>query len=232
MMLCAHQPVYLPSMHLFNKISLCDGVVLLGHCQYVKQSWHSRNQIRAGKGKMFLTVPVRHANKLELENTLISNDYWKRKQCRSIKETYSKRPYFDQYFPDIEAIINRPHETLVELNNALIVKFMAWLDLSPKIYHSEDMAIEGLKTDMLINLCQLTGADAYVSNVGASAYLKEEQFTENGIQHYWQDFAHPTYDQGKEFIPNLSIIDAFFNVGPNCADMIRKSGSLSPCLPL
>ncbi|MBL4894556.1 MAG: WbqC family protein [Emcibacter sp.] len=228
MMLCAHQPVYLPSIHLFNKISFCDSLVLLGHCQFVKQSWHSRNQIRSGNNKLFLTVPVLRGNKIDqrLDDTLICNDHWKRKHLRSIRESYSKRPYFKDYFPEIEQIILHSHKNLIAMNNALLLKFLLWLDLTPKIIYSENYDIKDHKTDMLITLCKMTSAAQYVSNEGARTYLDEGLFKQNNIQHYWQEFTHPIYDQGANFIPNLSIIDALFNIGPDCANLVRDSGTL------
>jgi hypothetical protein len=228
MRICAHQPVYLPSLHLFNKIALCDGLVLLGHCQFVKQSWHIRNQIRSGNDKIFLTVPVLQSNNhgQSLNDTQIAGDQWKRKHLRGIQEGYSKRPFFAQYFPEIEHIILQPHKNLVDLNNGLLLKFLEWLELETQIFYSENHVILGKKTDMLIEICKLFEADQYVSNEGSRAYLEEDKFNENGIQHFWQNFDHPTYDQGKDFMSNLSIIDALFNLGSSCTTMIKNAGKL------
>ncbi len=228
MILCAHQPVYLPSLHLMNKIALSDCLVLLGHCQFVKQSWHHRNQIRAGKDSICLTIPILQRKKFgqSLIEAQTAGDHWKRKHLKSIHEGYGKRPYFQDYYPDIERIILAPHDSLAALNNALLLQFMNWCDLSPKVVHSEDHDIQGHKTDMLINLCHLTGADHYISNEGSRAYLDEGLFRQNDIQHHWQDFTHPIYDQGRDFIPNLSIIDALFNVGPDCAALVRSAGHI------
>lgn len=229
MLICAHQPVYLPSLHLLNKIALSDGLVLLGHCQFVKQSWQVRNNIRAGKNPLTLTVPVvkSKSHGQSIKDVLIVQNNWKRKQLRSIQESYSKRPYFDDYFPAIQDIIETPHTNLITLNNQLLLQLMTWLDLNPKVYFSEEYEISGNKTDMLIEICKLFDADQYVSNEGAKAYLEEDKFKQNEIKHYWQAFSHPQYDQGKDFIANLSTIDALFNVGPLCQEMVRDAGHLA-----
>jgi len=234
MRICAHQPTYLPSLHLLNKISFCDTFILLGHCQFVKQSWHVRNNIRSGKDSMRLTVPIRKTGPIRkgdkfgqnIANTPIDGDHWKRKHLRAIAENYGKRPYFKDYYPEIEAIIQQPHESLAQLNNALLLKFMAWCALAPKVYYSEDYNIEGQKNQMLINLCQEFGANEYVSNPGARSYLDEPLFKKHNIQHFWQEFTHPTYDQGKAFIPNLSVIDLLFNMGPASGELVRNAGHL------
>ena len=47
---------------------------------------------------------------------------------------------------------------------------------------------------------------------------------ENNIQHYWQIFTHPEYDQGKPFIEKLSIIDLLFNMGPASREIVFSCG--------
>jgi len=232
MRICTHQPVYLPSIHLLNKISLCDGLVLLGHCQFVKRSWHIRNQIRSGPGtdtgKIFLTVPVQKnpEPRQSLQDTLIADDHWKRKHLKSISANYAKRPFFADYYPEIERIIEQPHRNLIALNNMLLLQFIDWLELSPKIFHSEEFDISAQSTDMLIEICKITGADQYVSNEGSRAYLNEATFKQNNIQHFWQEFIHPIYDQGAAFIPDLSLIDLLFNMGPASGDLVKNAGRL------
>ncbi|MCF6216872.1 MAG: WbqC family protein [Emcibacter sp.] len=228
MRICAHQPVYLPSIHLLNKISLTDGVVLLNHCQFVKRSWHIRNQVRSGTDKIFLTVPVQNSHKYgqSLEDTLIFDDRWKPKHLKTLQVNYSKRPYFKDYYPEIERLINLPNKNLITLNNMLLCQIMSWLDLSPKIFHSEEYNIQTQKSAMLIDLCKAARADQYVSNEGSRTYIDEAAFKENNIQHFWQEFTHPIYDQGRDFIPNLSVIDLLFNMGPASGGLVKNAGHL------
>ena len=49
----------------------------------------------------------------------------------------------------------------------------------------------------------------------------ERIFEENKIKLTFQKFAHPKYPQlHGEFVPNLSILDAIFNIGPE--DTLKK----------
>ena len=46
MILSAHQPVYLPGIILFGKIAISDVFMFLGHVQFSRTSWQTRNRVR------------------------------------------------------------------------------------------------------------------------------------------------------------------------------------------
>lgn len=229
MILSGHQPVYLPSLHLFSKIALSDKFMFVGHCQFVNKSWHSRNIIRGAAQPLTLTVPVRKAGHFgqAISETEIDGTHWKRKHLGSIRGAYQKRPFFKDYFPALEELINRPWTYLGDLNIALIIQFLEWLEIDTPIFYSEEYGISGQKTDMLTSMCRAMEADHYLSNEGARAYVDEKQLFEAGIYHCWQDFKHPHYDQGAEFIENFSIIDCLFNKGAESRELILGAGAVS-----
>ncbi|MBL4616024.1 MAG: WbqC family protein [Magnetovibrio sp.] len=232
LILSGHQPVYLPSIHLFSKIALSDAFLFVGHCQYVRKSWHTRNQIRLADKALMLSVPVRKSNNLgqSINATQFSDNFWKRKHLSSIKQAYGKRPYFETYFPAVEALINQPWETLGPMSMALIKYFMDCLGINIPVYDSEDLGVEGHKTDMLISMCEHMQADQYLSNEGSRNYVQEELMAKKGIAHCWQGFKHPVYNQGRDtFIENMSVIDLLFNVGGEEAGrMVQESGWIEP----
>jgi len=67
MLLCGHQPVYLPGIILFNKITLSDAFMFVGHVQYSRKSWQTRNTIRSENQSIYLTVPVVNLDNLALQ---------------------------------------------------------------------------------------------------------------------------------------------------------------------
>ena len=240
MIISGHQPVYLPSIHLFTKIALSDVFMFLGHCQFVNQSWHSRNVIRCGKGTLTLSVPIKKAGSFgqSISDAYINGDHWKRKHLGSIHDNYRKSPYFDMYYPDIESLISRPWQRLGALNMALIMKFIQWLEIDTKIIVSQDYDIFGKKNDMLISMCEAANVTRYLSNIGSESYVNEDYLLEKAISHYWMSFDALPYDQiphhsldGRytrgQFIEKLSIIDLFFNMGPKARDIVLSSGRIS-----
>jgi hypothetical protein len=235
MILSGHQPVYLPGIILFNKIALSDAFMFVGHCQYTQKSWQTRNRIRLADGEYWLSVPVKKSGRFgqSINDTEISHEYWKKKHLGSIRQAYAKRPYFNQYYPELEALFLKSTGSLGDLDIAIIRRIVAWLEIPTRILDSRDYAIAGSKTDMLISMCEAVGADHYLSNEGSRDYVDEKAMADAGIQHCWQIFAHPVYSQGYAFVENLSVIDLLFNVGQNAREIVRRCGRIEPgaCRP-
>lgn len=226
MILSGHQPVYLPGIILFNKIALSDAFMFVGHCQYTQKSWQTRNKIRIGEAEHWISVPVKKSGRFgqTINDTEILDQLWIRKHLGSIRQTYAKRPYFDQYFPALEALILKGGPRLGDLNIGLIRQIVSWLELPATILDSRDYPVAGNKTEMLISMCEAVGADHYLSNEGARDYVEEKTMADAGIQHCWQIFEHPQYPQGQPFVENLSVIDLLFNVGPAAGNVVRQCG--------
>lgn len=228
--LSGHQPVYLPGIILFNKIALSDAFMFVGHCQYVKKSWQSRNRIRLGNRELWLSVPVRTAGRFDqsINETYPLDGVWKRKHLGSIRQAYGKSAFFSKYFPELEATLLAQSGSLGELNIAIIRMILQWLQITTPILDSRNFAIQEHKTAMLISMCRATGATHYLSNEGSRAYVDEKEMADAGIEHCWQNFQHPVYLQGNPFLPNLSVIDLLFNVGPDASRLVRDCGNLVP----
>lgn len=230
MILSGHQPVYLPGIILFNKITLSDAFMFVGHCQYTQKSWQTRNRIRLGDQEHWLSVPVKKSGRFgqSINDTEILDEHWKKKHLGTIRQAYGKRPYFDQYYPELEELFLKDAGRLGDLDIAIIRKIIDWLEISTKIIDSRDCLIAGNKTDMLISMCAAAGADHYLSNEGSRDYVDEKAMADAGIQHCWQIFDHPVYDQGRPFIENMSVIDLLFNVGPAAQKIVKGCGRIEP----
>lgn len=224
-LLSGHQPVYLPGIVLFNKIALSDAFMFVGHCQYRAGSWHSHNFIRGTNGQQKLTVPVHGDFKSPINRMRLDGGPWRRKHLDAIRQTYSKRPYFDFYYPDLAGLLSCYHFILADLNEAIIRQCCKWLGISTPLYRSEGFHLPGKNNQMLVQMCLNTGANAYLSSPGEKAYIHKPTFEKNGLGHYFQVFTHPVYDQGhKEFVSNLSVIDLLFNCGPASGEIVKASG--------
>jgi hypothetical protein len=223
LILSGHQPVYLPGIIVMNKIALSDRFMFVGHCDYQPRSWHTRNYIRGAGTPLLLSVPVNKGKTIN-ETVPLPDMYWRSKHLRSIELAYHGRPFFDDYFPELEKLLQHPHASLTDLNKSLIFWLMECLGIDTPVFMSEDFNITGHKTAMLVNMCRAMGADHYLSSPGE---LYVDKTLMNGYAHSFQEFVHPVYDQGGEFIPNLSVIDLLFNCGPASGAIVRDSGSLA-----
>ncbi len=226
MILSGHQPVYLPGIIVMSKIALSDKFMFVSHCDYQPKTWHSRNYIWGCRGPVMLSVPVIKGNSIN-ETRPLTEDRWRLKHMRSIEWNYTGRPYFEKYYPEIMACLLQPAESLSELNIGLIRVLMHMLEIDTPIYDSIDFVdkIKSHKTQMLVEMCQtIDDISHYLSSPGET-YVKKEEM--NGYGHSFLKFNHPVYDQGhKEFMPNLSVIDLLFNMGPKSAAIIRSCATV------
>lgn len=229
MILAAHQPVYLPGIIFFNKLSLCDAFVFLTDVQLARgRSWQTRNRIRQAGSEQFLSVPVQRKGRADqsIRDTLIATDQdWQRRHIAALRHAYGRRPHFAAQFEALAELIARPWERLAELNMALIRHLAACFSLAPAWHDSSTLDAPQGKNERLIGLSCRLGASAYVSNAGSMTYVDEAAFAAGGVSHLWQHFVHPVWDQGASFLPHLSAVDLLFNLGPEAGAVVRACGT-------
>ena len=219
------QPTYLPWIGYFGMIDMADVFIFYDDVQFVKQSWQQRNRIKTQDGWIWLVVPVfqnfgQRINKVKINN----NQNWSKKHWKSIQYNYSKAPFFNEYGGSFREIYEKEWEYLVDLNITLIKKISEILGLDTKFMLSSELrGVEGTKTDRLINILKLIGADEYVTGPGTKAYIEPEKFKRNDIMLYWYEFKHPSYKQlYGDFVPYLSVIDLLYNMGGESVQVIRE----------
>lgn len=223
-----HQPNYLPYPGFFDKIIEADLFVLVDNTQFVKRGpfgWIHRNRIRTPDGWMWLTVPCItsgrfHQNIHEVE--IANHEPWRRKHKKSIHWHYKKAPYFDKYWTAIQQIYEQEWEKLQPLSEAFLELFFEWLNIDTPVERATSLQVEGKSTEYVIDLCQKTNADQYLSGIHGRDYLEMEQFDDVGVELLFQDFSFPVYNQvyNDTFIPNLSILDLLMNHGPESREIL------------
>ena len=94
MVLTAHQPVYLPWLGLFHKISQADTFVSFDRVQYLPKDWNNRNRIKTANGPVWLSVPVLkkgHRDKALNEIEIDNRSPWRRKHWRTLERVTARR---------------------------------------------------------------------------------------------------------------------------------------------
>lgn len=221
------QPTYLPWIGYFGMIDQVDIFIIFDSVQFSKRSWQQRNQIKTASGPIWLTVPVaskgKHGqliNKVEID--IIRN--YHTAHIASLKNNYSKAPYFSEYSPELFFLLEKRHMLISELTTELIVWFCKMLGIKTKIKYSGQMENTGTKADLLAMLCEQVDATEYFSAQGSREYLEDsDAFDKRSIPIKYNEYDHPEYPQlfGK-FVPYMSIIDLLFNVGPESLSVIRQ----------
>jgi hypothetical protein len=226
MMIFVHQPEYMPWLGFFDKLARCDAFVVYDDAQYQHGGFHNRNKIRTSNGWKWLTVPIIHGHPQMIKDVKISGNHWKTDHLTAIIQNYEKAPFFNDYFPLIKEVINFDHTMLIDLNLDLIKTIAQILSIKVNFARSSDIPYCGKeKNEKLVSMCEFTGADSYLSGSGGKAYVDESLFTFANIRVQWHNYEHPEYMQRYEgFLPNMSIIDLIFNVGPQAKELILKGG--------
>ncbi|OQA36100.1 MAG: WbqC-like protein family protein [Parcubacteria group bacterium ADurb.Bin326] len=213
-----HQPNFIPYLGFFNKFKNSDIFVLYDTAQYSKNDYHNRNSIKTSNGVAWLTIPVSVKLGDSIKDVLIADQSFRKRHLRSIELNYKRAIFFDQIFPDVVKLYEGTEASLLDFNIKFLKYFFDIIDSQKKIVLTSQINISSdiKSTAALIEILNKIAADSYISGAGARNYLDEKMFESSGIKLYWQDFHHPIYEQlWGDFLPNMSVLDALFNVGPN-----------------
>ena len=220
MKVAIHQPEHLPWLGFFNKMSMADIYVIFDDVQFEKNNFQNRNRIMGTNGPQWLGIPVNlsgHATDKINEITIAreANPKWATKYLNTIRFSYCKHPYFQEYFPFFEDLFAKDYKYLIEVNEKIIFYFADLLKIQPKFVKSSEISKEGSKSDLVLFICKYLNADTYISGTGARGYLHEDAFNKVGINVVYQNFNHPVYGQYNRdnFTWYLSTLDLLFNVG-------------------
>lgn len=226
-----HQPHYLPWLRYLEKIARSDVFIVLDDVQYEKNGFQNRNKIKTPQGDTLLTLPVLKPTLRPIrEIQLDARTNWGEKHRRSIEQSYRKAPYFDQYWPELSAIYERPWTHLAELNRAMLELFVRQLGIETRLCYSSEIPTTGQSTVRLTELCHAVGGNVYLSGAYAvNAYLDPQVLEAAGIRLAFQEWQAPVYSQlypAAGFLPDLSIVDLLMNCGPDSREILLASGSV------
>ncbi|MDD5313556.1 MAG: WbqC family protein [Dehalococcoidia bacterium] len=218
------QPGYLPWLGFFDQMYKSDIFVIYDDVQFDKHGWRNRNRIKTAQGIQWLTVPVltKGRDKPLINEVLINNNSdWRKAHFSSIKQNYSRTPFFSTYINVFEEIYSQEWEYLIDLDVTFIRVLMDKLNLNREILFSSKLEVPEHKTHRLINICVKLGATDYLTGKAAEDYIDESLFNEKNIRLQYHNYTHPSYSQMYgDFIPFLSVVDLLFNHGPQSLEIL------------
>ncbi len=221
------QPGYLPWLGFFEQVYVSDVFVIYDDVQYDKQGWRNRNRIKTGNGVKWVTVPVNFrfkeyplTNEVEIDNSV----NWKKKHLLTIKQNYSKAPFYKRYINIFEGAYSREWQYLVDIDLYFITEFARCLGLNnKKIVRSSSLNVRGNRVERLVTFCQIFKANIFYEGAAGRNYINIKDFEAQGIKVEFQDYNHPVYNQlHGDFVPYLSVIDLLFNLGPESLPVIAN----------
>lgn len=217
MILSGHQPNYWPYPGLIGKIMLSDCFVYVTKVQFEKKSWQKRNRVRTKEGWNYIQVPTITKGKFDqdiCDVEIDNNSDWREKTLKTIQLLYGKAPYFKEYYDFLKELYGKEWKKLSNLDIHIMNFVLEDLGCKTKIFYDQDYEFEGAKTAMLVDMCRKLDCDTYLSNLGSSAYVQIDEFTDVGLNHRYIDYKGVTYrQQFGGFEPGLSVLDMLMNCG-------------------
>lgn len=230
MIVAAHQPHYMPWLGYLDKLAKADLFVIMDDLQFEAQNYQNRQRLKLSAGPTWLTVPLAHGAQTDriLDKVIVDcenpKQHWQHRHWQSIVTNYRGAPYFSRYADELHATFTHKWTHLLELDLHMLQLARKWLDIDTPMVRASGLALEGTKTDRLIDMCHKLGARCYLTGSGGSAgYLDAEKMGRAGIGVIWQDFNHPVHPQRHEsqgFASHLGFIDLLLNVGPASRDLL------------
>lgn len=215
-----HQPTFLPWLGWFDKLARADVLVLLDDVQFPKKggTWMNRVRMLIAGEPAWVTMPLDrsyHGVVPVREARIDDTKPWREKLVKTLATSYGQAPHFAEVAPVVEEVMKTPTTRVAELNEAGIRRLAEGLRLVPdRLVRQSELGVEGLGTDLLIDVCRAAGGTAYMTGDGADEYLEPERFAEAGLELVIQNFSPPVYPQPvAQHVHGLSSVDALMSCG-------------------
>ena len=193
---------YLPPVEYFSLMTGAGRVIIENEENYVKQTWRNRCRILSSNGPLTLSVPVLKGVHPKIRINEVRIDYtkrWQQVHLGAIISSYNSAPWFQYYFEKIEGIILTSPEFLTDLNNSLLLTILNMIGIKNEPEYSDSFR-------------QPDGA-GYDYRYTLGPKRKHLPPAKEYIQVF-------SYKSG--FVPELSIIDLLFNLGPDSLRYLKE----------
>lgn len=190
---------YFPPVQYFSEIKGCSEILVEQYESYGKQSYRNRCDIMTANGVMTLSVPVVKGASLKILTKDVLVDYstnWQKLHFKGIESAYKNSPYYDYYIDNFMPFFERKEKYLLDLNTKILRELMENTGLRRPLSFTEDYYPAPENHEDLRD----------VIHPKPSRRRAERPFPPKPY--------HQTFAERFPFVPNLSIIDLLFNMGP------------------
>lgn len=199
------EPHYWGSIAFFQALTKAESTTLDIHANFKKGTYRNRCQIMGPNGMLSLSVPLVKGKDQHtiLDKVRISyTENWKKDHWQSLVSSYRRSAYFEYYEDAIAPIYEEEFEYLKDLNLATIEVVQGLLKQKNKISLTEKYISPG---------------DFEGKDLREAIHPNPDKMKLIAPSEPYQQ----VFMDRMEFLPNLSILDLLFNMGPRALDYLR-----------
>lgn len=194
---------YAGPINYFAVIWAFDSVVLEHFEHFQKQTYRNRCTVYGPNGVLNLIIPLKkNKSRTVISEVKIANEHaWQKLHWRTLCAAYRSSPYFEYYEQDLWYYYSNRFDLLMDFNQKLTKYFLEKLEIGIEFEANTE----------------------YEKSPVNSTDLREISSAKKRIP---ANITYPSYPQVFEeksgFIPNLSIFDLLFNLGPESRGYIHN----------
>ncbi len=199
---------YLAPVQYYTKLYACEKAYVEQYDHYMKQTYRNRCTIAAADGPMTLSVPTEKPDTLKcfMKDIRISDHgNWRHLHWNALESAYYNSPFFEYYQDDFRPFYEKKYLFLYDFNEALSAMICHLIDIQPSVERTTDykqaFGVNEMDYRELIH--------------PKRSWQEDETFNPKS---YYQVFG-----ARHGFLPNLSIVDLLFNMGPESLLVLRDS---------
>lgn len=197
---------YLGPIQQYSKMYAYSDVHIETAENYLKQTYRNRCTIAAANGPLSLSIPIvkPDTDKCLTKDIRISDHgNWRHLHWNALTSAYRMSPFFEYYEEDFTPFYQKRYEFLFDFNEELRQMICELIDIAPKITYTNDYQ-PNLPNDFRESIRPKHPGD-------------DPAFR---IIPYYQVFR-----DRHRFLPNLSIVDLLFNMGPESLLVLQQSNN-------
>ncbi len=197
--------------HFFTPVDTFKALVLEKHItieqyeSFKKMSFRNRCIIFGANGLALLTVPIeggREQRALIRDVKINNSSPWRRTHLRSLISAYSKAPFFQYYFNEIEALLNSDEKFLFDLNLKILSFLFKSLNMNVSLELTSEYKFK------------------YPNALDMRNKILPKNFQKD--KENWKPRYSQVFEDRLGFQPNLSILDLLFCEGPNAINLLTS----------